>query len=235
MNKWERLGRQRNNAVVASTDQRKILVAYESRRKKKLLQAVESYNAWQKEKLFVQNSKSLVMKVKKILPNDIVRYIYGLCMISNKHDWFKKHKLINAGVFRKMFHSRKINPYNGDITPSIKWALPILANTPCYKEYLRDPGFRKQITIVKLNNIITPYFNFINSKRLITGHYWFSDNCRCYNCDIIKCLAVSYNPKFRHNKKYKKLYKHIWLDTEEKRWHVNVRRWGPDHFQIIED
>ena len=118
MDKWELLGKRRNGQYYTKRilkcvklDLSKLSLCQQDAAKKPM-----NYTPDQLLSLNLppdwtdQFSRTTARKVSQLLPDDIVRYIYILCMISNKRDWLSIH----SSNFReiKTIMSRELNLSN---------------------------------------------------------------------------------------------------------------------------
>ena len=227
MDKWELLGMRRNGLNCSKRelkctelDLSKLSLCQQDATKKPMnytsdqLIALDMPSDWMD-----QFSRKTARKVSQFLPDDIVRYIYVLCLSSNKKDWFNIH----SSNFRevKPLMSRELNLSN----PEEHWEMwdrikPYTFNmlTPCYIDY------PKKVICVKLSDEVVetielPHFRKFNYNNT---YYWFSNRCRCYHCDMVRLAALESQPpvKFSNSDKFKKLYDRLWIcyNPYNKRW-----------------
>ena len=229
MDKWELLGKRRNGLYhtkrelkCTKLDLSKLSLCQQDAAKKPMnytsdqLIALDLPHDWTD-----QFRRTTAKKITELLPDDIVRYIYILCMISNKRDWLSIH----SSNFReiKTIMSRDLNLSNPE--EKLHWEMwdrikPYTFNmlTHCIIDY------PKKVICVKLCDKVAETFELPRFRKFNynNSYYWFSNRCRCYHCDMIRLAALESLPpvKFSDSDKFKKLYDRLGIrfDSSNKRW-----------------
>jgi len=190
----------------------------------------------------------LVREIKKILPYHIVRYICLLCMILNEGKWEKTHKkhskkyhdilsnVITLGMNEKVdYGSEKMY-----ISPRYENPMPFfMVRKPCLKhkeKYLVDGEITKGTSIIHLPRQAAESFwieesdikeGYKGQRSRKTYNYLVHNKCRCYNCDMVRCSAVTNGINFEKYSKYYKMYKYLNFDLENEQWHHRRARRMP--------
>ena len=160
-------------------------------------------------------------------------------MIINEGKWKKAHKkhskiyhdilsnVITLGMHEKIdYVSEKmyISPLYEDPIPFFTMRKPCLKHR---EKYLVDDEITKGTSIIHLPRQAAESFwiedddikeSYKGQRSSKTYNYLVHNKCRCYNCDIIRCSAVTYSIGFKEYMKYYNMYDHLNHDLENEQW-----------------
>jgi len=192
------------------------------------------------------SSKLLAKEINK-LPNDIVRYICLLSVISNEQRWKKNHKrLSQINIFSKLDMKRNAVKYLqvDDIIKhgNEKWYVSARAidKTPCFfnRTVCSDSDNKFSYDDIETNNFEIVYvmtyginsfsLNHLAKRKIIhdisngesTNSFIVNKKCRCFECDTIRCakfVSENYGQTCQFHSKYS-IYKGLHHNRDLPEW-----------------
>ena len=162
---------------------------------------ISSYNKNYEGQLFPSVEKRrtkppyIVNQVNRF-PDEIVRYIYLLTLLSNERRWKKNHKRL-MWKSHGLISFEKNHVILEDGSPILmehneKWVLE-KDDGKIYKSFTKrlicdNARYinHKSVHFVNIDDDIAEMHDIEHRKYKDNGQYWFHENCRCRDCDIVK-------------------------------------------------
>ena len=140
-------------------------------------------------------SPYIVNQVNRFSDN-IVRYIYLLTLLSNEKRWKKNHKRLMWKSFQLIsFEKNHVVLDRGtcvNMDHNEKWVL-VEAEGIVYQNFIKriicdTAGVinNKPANFVNIDDNIADLHDIKHRKYKENGQYWFLNNCRCRNCDLVR-------------------------------------------------